>query len=185
MSSEENVRTPPDAHTGLGSLAAPNRARRRLIVGAVSVLPTAYTLSSGAATAVASNLRCLAAHENANPPRFVPGDDRWLREPVAMGQFEQRATYCVSTPQAGCMDGFNPGQAGTGSQWIVDGVDGNSVTAGPGAPIQVNGARSYGLVYVSDDGTVTSMDPGYGGDLYPTTKTCWASVHGSQDFKLG
>ena len=155
-------------------------------MGAVSVAPTAYTLSSGAAAAVASNLRCLAAHENAEPPRFVRNDDRWLRTPVQTGRFEQRGTYCVNMPQNGCADALDPNQAGQGSQWVVDGVDGNTLIAGPGTPIQVNnGARSYGLVYVNDDGSVTALDPGYAGDMYPTTKTCWASVHASQDFKLG
>lgn len=166
--------------------AAPNRLRRRLLLAGAAVVPSVYTLTSGAQAAVASSLRCLQANEDTAPPRFVQTPDQWLRQPVQMGRFEQRSTYCVSTPQSECADGLNPGQAGEGSQWIVDGVEGNMITAGPGAPIQVsNGSRSYGLVYVDREGTVTALDPGFSGDLYPTTVSCWASVAGTQDFKLG
>jgi hypothetical protein len=185
MTSIQKTPAPPEDTTALGGAEALNRRRRRLIVGAVSVVPTAYTMTSGAAAAVASNLTCLAAHENADPPRFVRTDDRWLRAPVQNGHFEQRSTFCINTPQDGCTDLLNPNQAGQGSQWVIDGVDNNTLIAGQSTPIQVGGGRSYGLVYVNDDGTVTAMDPGYGGDMYPTTKTCWASVHASQDFKLG
>jgi hypothetical protein len=186
MIGNENPAAPPDPAPQQGSPDAPNRNRRRLLVGAASVFPTAYTLSSGAAAAAASHLSCLQAHENATPPRFVRSDDRWLRTQVQDGSFEHRGTHCINLPQADCADGMNPGQAGYGSQWVVDGVDGNRLIAGPGTPIQVNsGSHSYGLVYTNDDGTVTAMDPGYAGELYPTTKTCWASVQASQDFRLG
>lgn len=179
MNSEQ---TPGDT---TGFAGAPDRRRRRLLLGAAGVLPSVYTLTSGAQVSAAS-LRCLEAQEDATPTRFTANNDQWLRTPVQMGQFEQRDTYCISTPQAQCTDGLNPGQAGDGSQWIVDGVDGNTVTAGPGAPIQVSsGQQSYGLVYVNKDGTITALDPGYSGDLYPTTNSCWASVSATQDTKLG
>jgi hypothetical protein len=184
MNSDE---TPGLGVTSGAPAATPNRNRRRLLLGAAGIVPSVYTLTSGAQVSAASAIVCLQASEDANPTRFMPGNgDPWLREPVQMGRFEQRNTYCVSTPQADCMNGFNPGDAGQGSQWIVEGVDGNVVTAGPGAPIQVSsGHHSYGLVYVDKDGTITTLDPGYTGDLYPTTKSCWASVLSAQGNRLG
>lgn len=181
MISDENAGMQPSPQDALGRDDAPNRTRRRLIVGAASVLPTVYTLSSGAQTATASNARCLR-DPPLEPERFAPTRDEWLRAPVYVGSYQGQAAYCITSPQELCVDVWNPNQAATGSQWIVDG---SIVTAGPGTTIDLSKAgRQYGLIYVDREGTIAALDPSAAPDIQPSTASCWASVMGSWNAKL-
>jgi hypothetical protein len=46
-------------------------------------------------------------------------------------------------------------------------------------------SRQYGLIYVDKDGTIAALDPSAAGDIQPATQSCWASVMGSWNAKLG
>jgi hypothetical protein len=184
--------------------ASPSNARRRLLLAAGAVLPSVYTLSSGAGTAAASNVVCLAK-QGALPPRFTTeGDytgrtDGWVRAPVSVGEYDGTPADCVTTPQSGCSDSA-PGpsrpssnslapaeasysKAQDGSVWIVQG---NRVISNSHVPItNVNpGRKHYGLVYVDETGTVSTLDPQGKPHLKPVTASCWASISGHTS-KLG
>src|SRR5438270_10794678 len=93
----------PESIVGTDGSAAPNKARRRLILAAGAALPSVYTLSSGAQTALVSNLSCWA--KTPTPPaRFTPTDDDWYRAPVYTGDYDGTPAYCVSVPQSACLD---------------------------------------------------------------------------------
>lgn len=182
MMSDESPKV-PSAETGKPSPTAPNPLRRRLIVGAASVVPTVYTLSSGAQVAVASNLRCLQ-EPLSPPPRFTAGRDNWLRAPVYVGQYENGPAYCVTSPQELCTDVWNPNQGAAGSQWVDNA--GNMHIVGPNEPVDMShSSRQYGLIYVDRDGTIAALDPNAAPDIQPATQTCWASVMGSWNARLG
>jgi len=185
--------------------ASPSKARRRLLLAAGAVLPSVYTLSSGAGTAAASNLVCLAK-EGLPPPRFTTeGDytgrtDGWVRAPVSVGEYDGTPADCVTTPQSGCSDSA-PGpsrppsnslapaeasysKAQDGSVWIVQG---NRVISSRHVPItNVNpGRKHYGLVYVDETGTVSTLDPQGKPYLKPVTASCWASISSGHTSRLG
>jgi hypothetical protein len=183
MMSDESTRPSMTPPVETRSPAGPNRLRRRLLVGAASVVPSVYTLSSGAQVAVASNLRCL--QEPAVPPqRFTQAPDHWLRAPVYVGRYENGPAYCVTSPQEMCTDVWNPNKGADGSQW-VDGA-GDMHVVGPNDPVTMaNGPRQYGLIYVDREGTIAALDPNAAADIQPATQTCWASVMGSWNAKLG
>jgi hypothetical protein len=116
---------------------SPNHTRRRLILAAGAALPSVYTLSSGAQTAGASNLACLAKQGTA-PARFVSQEDyarwpdNWLRAPVSYGDYDGATADCVTTPQSACT-AFTPVGSGGAS----------GETPGPGAaftPVGSGGA---------------------------------------------
>jgi len=186
--------------------AGPSKGRRRLILAAGAVLPSVYTLSSGAGTAAASNTVCRA--KGGTPPaRFTSeGDyvrmpDGWVRAPVDVGEFQGSPADCVSTPQSACADFSSATIARTGpnlssttegtvssqegSVWIVRGqrmVSSSHVRIENISPLQ----KQYGLVYVDQTGTVSTLDPdGGGGGLKPVTASCWASMTGGSKSKLG
>jgi hypothetical protein len=183
MMSDESTRPSPTAPTTSPSPAAPNRLRRRLIVGAASVVPTVYTLSSGAQVAVASNLRCLQEPDTL-PPRFTTTRDNWLRAPVYVGQYDNGPAYCVTSPQEMCTDVWNPNQGAAGSQWVDNA--GNMHVVGVGETVDMShSSRQYGLIYVDRDGTIAALDPSAANDIQPATSSCWASVMGSWNAKLG
>lgn len=179
--------------------AGPSKARRRLILAAGAALPSIYTLSSGAQTAVASNLACLAKQGTA-PARFTstPTADNWLRAPVNVGEYDGTPANCVTSPQSACMDpasnwrgsnSLSPGvpaatNAQRGSIWIVQG---NRVISSPSVPItNVDpGRKHYGLVYVDQAGTVSTLDPNGKLELSPLTMSCWASAIVGRTSKLG
>ena len=184
--------------------AGPSQTRRRLILAAGAVLPSVYTLSSGAQTAAASNLVCLTK-QGPPPPRFTSdGDwvrwpDGWVRAPVNFGDYDGVPANCVNSPQEACIDPSSGwrnvanssatpdsavGNAQDGSIWIVQG---NRVVSSPRVQItNVNPARKhYGLVYVDQSGTVATLDPAGASHLSPVTTSCWASIMGGRISKLG
>lgn len=179
----------------------PSAKRRRLLAGAAAVLPSVYTLASGAQTAVASQVACWANEQQQPPGRFITGSDTWFRAKVYLGTYDGYPAYCVSTPQRACVDPFHPGEAADGSVWIVGrtrfmpgfrvggGLQeyGLRVTAGPGVPItQVTRAPdTYGLVYVDQQGTIATLDPNGSPDLRPVAASCWTSMLGGRIFSLG
>jgi hypothetical protein len=169
------------------------------------VLPSIYTLSSGAGTAAASNVVCHAT-KGAAPARFTSESDftgrsdGWVRAPVSVGEYDGTPADCVMSPQSACSDGA-PGaardaatslmpaeasysKAQDGSVWIVQG---NRVVSSPHVPItKVNpGSKHYGLVYVDETGTVSTLDPQGKPDLKPVTASCWASMTAGHKSKLG
>lgn len=179
--------------------AGPSKARRRLILAAGAALPSIYTLSSGAQTAVASNLFC-RAKLGTPPARFTstPTADNWLRAPVNVGEYDGTPADCVTSPQSACMDpasnwrganSLSPGvpaatNAQRGSIWIVQG---NRVVSSPHVPItKVDpGRKHYGLVYVDQEGIVSTLDPNGAVHLTPVTMSCWASGMVGRVSKLG
>lgn len=173
----------------------PSKARRRFLLAAGAALPSVYTLSSGAQTAIASNLACWAKEPQSAPPRFTSTNDNWLRAQVYTGNLDGAPADCVSSPQGDCVGRpmgrrFDPnappvgGNAEDGSVWIVQG---NRVTSGPTVQITKAGVGppQYGLVYVDQTGSVATLDPKWTGDLHMVTQSCWTSVMGGRVSKLG
>ena len=155
-----------------------------------------YTLSSGARTAVASNLRCwnrAQAHggrELVGTPgaddeaaRFSMANDEWLRKQVYTGMGGGTA-YCAMSNQAACIDPAHPTKAAQGSVWIVNG---ERIVAGAGIEIdQVSASpQAYGLVFVDQQGTIATLDPERTADLRPVKEPCWTSMLGGRVSNLG
>lgn len=171
--------------------------RRRLLLGTAAVLPSVYTLSSGARTAVASNLRCWdraqrhGGRELVGSPgggdeatRFSLVSDDWLRKEVYTGMGGGYPAYCAMSNQAACIDPQNPSKAAPGSIWIVNG---ERVAAGAGIEIeQVSaGPQAYGLVFVDQQGMIATLDPERTADLRPVKAPCWNSMLGGRVSILG
>jgi len=185
---------------------SPSKARRRLILAAGAVLPSIYTLGSGAQTAIGSHLVCTKQGSAAAPIRFTQDNDYartsdgWLRAPVNFGEYDGTPANCVTTPQSSCVQftpsrpassmpapsaGPGPGtNAENGSVWIVQG---NRMTSNANTPItRVSLAQKhYGLVYVDETGSVATLDPNGATGLHPTTNSCWTSILGGRISKLG
>jgi hypothetical protein len=95
-----------------------------LILAAGAALPSVYTLSSGAQTAGASNMACLAK-QGTPPARFVSQEDyarwpdNWLRAPVSYGDYDGATADCVTTPQSSCT-AFTPIGSGGASDKTGD-----------------------------------------------------------------
>jgi hypothetical protein len=123
--------------------ASPSQTRRRLILAAGAALPSVYTLSSGANTAAASNLACLAK-QGTPPPRFTTDadyarwPDNWVRAPVAYGDYDGIPADCVTTPQSSC-SAFTPVGSGGASSPSKSG-DASSASKSGGAA----GASKFG-----------------------------------------
>lgn len=179
------------------SAARARAVRRRLLLGTAAVLPSVYTLSSGARTAVASNLRCWdraqrqGGRELVGTPggddeaaRFSMVGDEWLRKQVYTGIGGGHPAYCAMSNQALCIDPAHPAKAAQGSIWIVNG---DRVVAGLGVEIdQVSAApQAYGLVFVDQDGTIATLDPERTADLRPVKEPCWTSMLGGRVSNLG
>jgi hypothetical protein len=202
MTDATGTNSVPDS-TVAADWRTPSKARRRLLMAAGAALPSIYTLSSGAATAAASSLVCLAK-EGPPPIRFTTdGDyahrpDGWVRAPVTTGEYDGTPADCITSPQSECSSSF-PGpsrgapsaaapagapvaNAQDGSVWVVQG---NRVISSPHVQItNVNAGRPhYGLVYVDQTGTVVTLDPNGSSVLRPVTASCWASmVPGSRPY---
>jgi hypothetical protein len=174
-------------------------ARRRLVLGVAAILPSVYTLSSGAQTAAASNARCwdrvqhtggrevgvMDVMDIEETQRFSMVDDGWLRKQVYTGQSGGQPAYCAMTSQAGCLDPTDPTKAAVGSTWIVHGE--RVVVGAGGVTIEHVGAapQAYGLVYVNQEGTVTTLDPDRSLRLRPVRQPCWNSILGGRVSILG
>ena len=156
----------------------PSPSRRRMLLAAGGALPSVLTLSSGASAAAASSLRCLAT--NQPHQRFTDVQDNWVRAQVPVGSYQSRTAYCVTSPSASCLDNSRKGMPG--SNWVVDG---NTMTVGLGSNVQGQNKTSYGLVYVDQTGSITTLNPGNDGNLVPVTQSCWTSVIGTRATNLG
>jgi hypothetical protein len=199
MTDAAGTRQVPESSVAADSrTASPSKARRRLILAAGAALPSIYTLSSGAQTAIASNMVCLAK-QGTPPPRFTSQPDNWVRAPVSVGDYDGTPADCVTSPQSACAGPVKLGwreaenspkvEPGTsnaqdGSVWIIQG---NRVISSPNVPITnvSPGPRHYGLVYVDQAGTVSTLDPDGALHLSPMTTSCWASTIAGRGFKLG
>ena len=200
MTDATGTRQVPESSVAAESrTGSPSQARRRLILAAGAALPSIYTLSSGAQTALASTV-CTLKPQGTVPARFTstPTADNWLRAPVNVGEYDGTPADCIMSPQSACMDpatnwrgsnSLSPGapaatNAQRGSIWIVQG---NRVVSSPFVPItNVDpGRKHYGLVYVDQAGTVSTLDPNGSLQLSPTTMSCWASTIAGRTSKLG
>lgn len=163
--------------------AAPNAARRRLMLGAGAILPSVYTLSSGATTAAASTLACFNTTSTSAPARFVDTQDKWYRAQVYDGKNGGNMAHCVSTPQNSCTNGN--GGAPSGSVWVRN--DGSRFVAGSGNNVNnvTTKPKSYGLVYVDQNGSVNTLDPNGNTSLSYASLACYNSILGARISKLG
>ncbi len=203
----ESIPAPEDTLAGNASATGANTVRRRLMLGAAAALPSVYTLTSGAQTAMASNLRCWARNTNGRvahdgggytstagtresaptagfegdfaTQRFTLAGDEWLRKRVYYGSSAGQPAFCAMDDQYACIDPKNPNNGAEGSVWIVNG---SRVTVGPAVAItQVSSTpHAYGLVYVDQHGTVARLDPEVTHQLRPVTGACWASILGGR-----
>jgi hypothetical protein len=183
-----------DAAKGVTSGAAgPHTARRRLMLGAAAVLPSVLTLTSGAQTAVASNVRCLARddpinfrirEDTANAPLLTMDRDEWLRKEVYYAHSGGHPAYCAMDDQGACIDPMNPAKPAMGSVWIVDG---ERVTVGQQDSIRQisSGPQAYAIVYVDPQGTIATLDPGTMKHVQPVKEACWTSILGGRLSVLG
>jgi hypothetical protein len=190
---------PPDGvERGSPGVAATPVTRRRLILGTAAVLPSVYTLSSGAQMAVTSSQKCwnrvshngngriVAARDGSDGEeveQVTTSNDKYLRKQVYTGTSGGQPAYCAMMNQASCIDPDNPGKAAAGSVWVVDG---QRVVAGVGATIDNVSLmpQGYGLVYVDPNGTVATLDPGVSQQLRPVTEPCWNSIIGGRRSSL-
>jgi hypothetical protein len=194
---ESHTPSPSDPSESARRLARAQAVRRRLLVGTVAVLPSVYTLSSGARTAVASNLRCWnraqshGGRELVGTPggddeaaRFSMMNDEWLRKQVYTGMGGGHPAYCAMSNQAACIDPAQPSKAAQGSVWIING---ERIVAGAGIEIdQVSASpQAYGLVFVDQQGTIATLDPERTADLRPVKEPCWTSMLGGRVSNLG
>lgn len=194
---EDRERIQDDAEGVTSGAGGPQTARRRLMLGAAAALPSVFTLTSGAQTAVASNALCwgrgprnpgdpapdpapgnLSDLDAERVPRLSMTKDEWLRKEVYYGVSNGRPAYCALDEQANCIEPYHPGKAATGSVWIIDG---DQVTVGPDVSITQISSKpeAYALVYVDRDGlivTVNSTSP----ELRPVTGNCWNSILGGR-----
>jgi len=160
----------------------PNPARRRLLLGAAA-LPSVYTLTSGAQAAVASNLRCWASTSTQNAMPYTMADDQWLRAQVYVGKGKD-AAYCVLANQANCLDPTDPTKGRLGSVWIDNGQ--RVIVGNPDVTItNIGSNRAYGLVYVSQDGTINTLDRNGQLSLQPVADSCWTSLLGGRTSSIG
>jgi hypothetical protein len=154
----------------------PSPARRRLLLGAAAVLPSVYTLTSGAQTASISGFHCVAATPPANLPRFTNSSDAWVRKQVYTGKLANNTADCVTWNQASCVNPLSPDKAADGSIWIGNGT---RVVAGPGNNIAhlSSAPKPYGLVYVDAKGVIQpTLDPNGNPSLQPATTSCATSM---------
>ena len=161
--------------------------RRRFLLGAAAALPSVYTLTSGAQTAVASGLSCLTRGAQANPTRITTAPDTWYRSQVKAGSAGQSTTknaFCIMDNQNACADALKPDWSASQSYWYVNGQR-TMVPQGEVRNIQGGRTTAYGLVYVDQKGTVATLDPMLQPGLQPATNSCMNSIIGSAISKLG
>jgi hypothetical protein len=163
--------------------SGPSKTRRKLVLGAAAVLPSAYTLASGAQAAVESTRRCWSA--TSNPAPITPVDDTWFRAKVYVGEMKGAPAYCVMANQSACVDPSNPGKAADGSVWMVNGQ--RVICGNPDVYIHKVSAtpQAYGLVYVNQEGTINTLDRNGSNTVLPVADSCWTSIIGSRISTLG
>ncbi len=172
---------------------SPTTARRRLMIAASAVLPSVYTLSSGAQTAAASNVRCWSRADEAGPDdRFAERPDGWLRKAVFQGKHRENTVFCVMSDQSECLDPKIPNHAAPGSVWVfTDHLQDQRIVVGPGISVnQVNSgsnvsSHAYALLYVDQTGSFITLDPQSPHQLRPVRETCWDSIIGTRSSNLG
>lgn len=183
---------------GSHDIPAPNARRRRLLVGAVGVLPSVYTLASGAQVAATSQLACFAKEPQTLPLRFASGPDTWFRSTTYSGNYDGHPAHCVTSPQNHCVDALQPNKAENGSAWIMNrgrttaGMGGPSmydvrVVVGQGTQVTNVGQvpPMQGLVYVDKNATFATLDPNGRTFLHPVTASCWTSMISGRTVSLG
>lgn len=182
---------------GASPTTSPQTLRRRLMLGAAAVLPSVYTLTSGARQAATSSGNCEEpsgrdrmhdmgkGKHTADAALFTLQRDGWLRREVYYGVSHGQEAYCAMSDQAACMDKMAPDEAATGSVWIA--LDGYRFTVTSNAQITRISPRpsAYGLVFVNQEGTIATLDPDGRDDLYPVKETCWSSILGGRGSMLG
>jgi hypothetical protein len=188
------------------SAVGPRAARRRLMLGAAAVLPSVFTLASGAQTAVASTAACLSRGQTggldpieggprtggldpvvagdlgspnaSNVPRLTMDKDQWLRKQVYYGRSYGYPAYCAMDKQSACIDPTNRARPAMGSVWMVNG---QRVTVSQQDVIRQisSGPDAYALVYVNQEGSIATVDPTVA-DVRPVTGNCWDSMLGGR-----
>ena len=159
-------------------------ARRKLVLGAAAILPSIVTVSSGAQTALASNVKCWSKNPEAPPDRVSFAPDGWLRKQVYVGQYQGNKAFCLAWDQASCLDPGNPNKAAAGSIWLVND---KKVTAAQGEVINgiSHGVQGYAIVYTDNTGSMATLDSEAAANLRPVRETCWTSMLGSKGSTLG
>ena len=155
-------------------------ARRKLVLGAAAILPSIVTVSSGAQTALASNMRCWSKDPAEGPPdRFSYLPDGWLRKQVFKGEHRGAPAFNLAWDQASGLDPGNPNKAAVGSVWLVND---QKVTAEKGEVINgiSNGVQAYALVYTDSTGSMVTLDPESAPNLRPVREACWTSMLGNR-----
>jgi len=184
----------------------PNARRRRLLAGAVGVVPSVYTLASGAQVSAASQTACLARQPTGSsqlglmtnpqatattPNRFTSGSDTWFRSTAYSGNYEGHPAHCVTSPQNSCIDPLQPSKGGSGSAWITSGGRLSTydvrVVVGTGNQVINVGQQPpmHGLVYIDQNATIATLDPNGRTGLQPVTLSCAASMLAGRTLKLG
>ena len=185
--------------------STPNVRRRRLLVGAAGVIPSVYTLASGAQVSAASQMACFAKQQQTGssplglmsdqrgtaPDRFISGSDTWFRSTAYSGNYEGHPAHCVTSPQNSCIDPLQPTQGETGSAWITGGgrLSTYDVRIVVGNGIQVTKVGQLpsmqGLVYVNENATIATLDPNGRTFLQPVSASCMASMIAGRTVNLG
>jgi hypothetical protein len=175
----------PGTHSsadGAVRTVSPSATRRRFLLGAGAVLPSVYTLSSGAQTA-ATSLLCTQKPMTSTPTRIASPDDQWYRDMVASGKTTgNQMAYCIMDKQSSCVDGLQPTWSADGSVWIANGQR-QLVARGDIKHIGSYG-QSYGLVYVDQTGSIATLDPNGRAGLTYVFDSCAASL-GVKSTSLG
>ncbi len=171
MSVSPPVELPSDDQAKRVSLA-----RRRLVLGAGAVIPTFYTLSSGAQTA-GQSLTCVqraALAPQQQVARVTSAPDQWYRKPIVSGKKGNTMGYCIMDKQGDCPDPFKTTMSAPQSVWYTN----NQRTVVNGGDIKQLGSypKGYGLVYVNKDGTLATLDPNGQPDLAQVSNACIQSV---------
>jgi hypothetical protein len=177
----------------------PNARRRRLLVGAVGIVPSVYTLASGAQVSATSQMMCFLKQPPTPPARFTPGSDNWFRSTAYSGNYEGHPAHCVTSPQNTCVDPLQPSKAETGSAWIINrsrstagmGMGGPSmydvrvVIASNNQVTNVGQLPSMqGLVYIDQNATIATLDPNGRTGLQPVTMSCANSMMAGRTVSL-
>lgn len=164
----------------------PATARRRLMLGAVGVLPSVVTLQSGAQTAATSSLRCWAKDLSTDPPdRYTLVPDGWLRKKVYLGKYQGKPAICTMWEQAACVDDGKEHKGAEGSTWVTNSERVIVGRQGSGIEHISHSPEVLALVYVDHTGSKFALEPDEDNKLRPVRETCWTSMIGDKGTQLG